>query len=47
MQRTEIQRLLVTPGVWLTQRRFRALASVYFCLVAPIVVSLHKGVSGL
>lgn len=47
MQLTEIQLLLVTPGVWLIQRRFRALAKVYFSLVAPIVVSLHNGVSGL
>lgn len=47
MQRTEIQRLLVTPGVWLIHRRFRVLAKVYFSLVSPIVVGLHKGVSGL
>lgn len=46
MQRIEIQRLLVTPGVWLIQRRFHAVAKVYFSLVSPIVVGLHNGVSG-
>lgn len=40
MRRTEFRRILVTPGVWLVQRRLRVLAGVYFALVAPIVVRL-------
>lgn len=40
MRTTKLQRLLVTPGVWLVSRRLRVLAGVYFSLVGPIVSRL-------
>jgi hypothetical protein len=37
----ELQRVVVTPGVWLLQRRCRYLAGLYFRAAAPLVIWLN------